>query len=185
MNKQGNIASRLWQHKQRGREIRIPGGKSMYGDHASFGLIYREGVHGVEILVIPYDPKQQKLIIKEDEYPEDPRGTLVRELLEETGVKANQFSLLGTFPVPDNREGREDQNHVRHAYVVTDYDASNIRTQSPPSQRIFVPLWVPIDLLKQEIWDHHRWILDFFEEYYKYPSNFVPKEFNRPFIAVA
>lgn len=172
----GQIATQLGNHIFKGREIRFPGGKSKDGNHACFGVIARNGIHGKEILVVPYDPQIDKYILDDEEYPEDKRGTLTRELLEETGIQPFQYELLAENPVRDTREGKtEYDKHIKYAWVITDYDASNIRTQPARSRRIYPPIWVPLTVLYEFLWDHHRWMLESFEEYSIQPFFYQPK----------
>ena len=70
-------------------------------------------------------------------------------------------------------------------YAVDQYDASEIRTAPSSSERIFAPFWVPIEMLREEIWKHHKWMIDFFEEYYQCPKIYKPKEFSIPQYAAA
>lgn len=83
--------------KQSGYEIRFPGGsgfsKRSSHSHASFGALVRKNDKVAEVLVVPYlnsyrnRKKEEGLEIEEEfSFSEDPAQTLVRELLEETGV---------------------------------------------------------------------------------------------------
>lgn len=163
-------------------QMRIPGGKSKNGGHASFGAIYRfsKQKKEVEIIVISYDPTVQSPIFEEDSFPEHPQGTLVREILEETNVQTYTSILLGTFPVEDNRPDVEDMNHVRHAYAIPTFDASRIRTEPLGFGRIGIPEWKLLSEVRVKIWKHHRWIIDFLDEYLLNPEVYTPKEFFRP-----
>ena len=163
---------RLWKHKNRKEELRIPGGKSKNGDHASFGIIYRFNyqIQEIEILVVPYDPRfspEEEIPVpdhgsaEEQTFSEDPRGTLEREILEETGIIAKSYHEIGRQSIRDNRPGKQGQ-HWKYLYCINVYDDTNLRQAPPKNSTIGTPFWVPLSLLSDYIFGHHMWMLNSF-----------------------
>jgi len=155
--------------KEQGYEIRFPGGTSRDGEHACFGVFVRaslvSGRKLYETMVIPYLPSMRTTDdgASEKEFTEESHQTLEREISEETGVLINKgtYELLGTRLVDNYREDKKGEKHTKYAYIIFDYDASNIRTKpSPYQQMIGVPFWVPLNMsLSKIIAPTHQWII--------------------------
>lgn len=140
-------------------EIRFPGGKgySNRSSHASFGAIVRENDdRTIEVLVVPYlktftgdvDDDNEKV------FPEDPEQTLAREIQEETGILINRGAY---FFMSEKMAGE----HKKIAYLVYEFDDSNLRTKtSPYQQNIGTPFWCPLHLLQKYVSIKHKWIME-------------------------
>jgi hypothetical protein len=174
-----------------GYEFRIPGGKSKresYEEvHASFGVIPRRkiflssGREVIEILVIPQLKKelQVKYIAPEKKYNESPRGTLEREVGEETGVRLQEYDVLKEIAFSDSANIHD--KHMKYAYISTLYDASNIRKKFSPSQpNLGIPLWISLDLLDKVIYPRHKWILSEAKNFIGYFCNKIPCVYIKP-----
>lgn len=157
--------------KQGYDEIRFPGGKSRDGSIAAFGAIVRASIIDSkiihEVLVVPYRLMKEGDLEK-DNLPDEPvfsetaTQTLEREINEETGVLINkgQYYEMGVYKVDDRRDNRVGEKHPKHAYVIYDYDLSNIRrTPSPFQRNTGFPFWIRVNDLELVISVHHRWIL--------------------------
>lgn len=150
-------------------ELRFPGGKSRDGSFACFGAViqgrFHKGKIRYEVLVIPYkvmakitdDEEKEKIFV------EEPEQTLEREIQEETGIMINkgEYFRMNSLAVKDNRIGRENEIHTKHAYFIYRYDSSNFRTRISPYQKnIGTPFWIPIDhALEHYIAPSHLWIV--------------------------
>lgn len=163
----------LAEYYRRGIQLRFPGGKSRDNAFSSFGIEYRMNIHTGEneMLVIPYNPRptaKGEENIFESVYPEDPRGTVEREYLEETGILFRGYDrLFEDMSRNDYRTGFEGEKYPRYVYIAhsSRCDNTNMRIRKINNSRIYPPIWVPVNILKRQIFVEHR---SFFDEAIKY-----------------
>lgn len=187
-----SITQRIESLKREGYELRVPGGKNRASpddrSYACFGVIPRKRIHKeygkkdviwYEVLLIPYNNKlgnsqDEEGDFEEKSFAETPDGTLEREIGEETGVLLKKYELLKSKSILDNRS-EDNLTHDKYAYISTIYDASNIRrTLSLFQPKLGLPISVPLDLAIQEIFPHHRWILEETKVYLEHIGHLLP-----------
>lgn len=139
--------------------FRIPGGSSRRGDHASFGLMLKYEQGEAFLLVVPYNPSIRIHRKYEEEFQEDPRGSLELKISEQTGVLVRRYREIGFQDAKNSREEVHAEKHIKHVFFVDTFDETNIRKEATPDKRIDPPLWIP-----EELWHYicpqHQWILD-------------------------
>ena len=162
-----------------GYQIRIPGGTNRGDDtsFACFGAIVRKTIRAhhsyFEIVVVPYMPKNIPTESIEQSFSETKEGTLEREIIEETGILAKVYYEIAQMSIPDNSS--QNNMHIKYAFLIEDYDASNIRCNLSASQpELGIPLWIPLNLLEKYIFEGHRWILAPLKEYLGYFGKKIP-----------
>lgn len=150
--------------------IKLPGGTSRDGSHASFSSMIKKKYIGKRyvwtIIVIPYKPKDEREKwedTKEKVFPETFDQTLERETLEETGVSLAKgiYTPIGKQRFPDQRPDHENEWHTQVNFLVTEFDDSNMRKNFSPSERnIGIPIRIELDDdLEKLIASTHLWMI--------------------------
>lgn len=149
--------------KDLGFVFRILGGSSRIGDHSSYGIIpgYKDG--DVYIKVIPYNPSVRLDRKYEEEFDEEPRGTLELKILEQTGIRLFEYQKIGEQVAKNNKAQVRYEKHIKHVFLVETYDDSNERDEPSLDKRLDPPVWVELELLKKYIFEGHLWMIDLFE----------------------
>jgi len=143
--------------------IHLPGGTSSDGRHYAGVIvpIYDHLSKKVYFVGVPYSSNFHK---------ENGNGhnkkdgewsglTLIRELMEETGLHTTLYDLNFVFSRerPDNRSGMEGKLHYQYFYIVEDF-TGNLFTFDGPNPidgETAAPLLIPADLFLDEIFRGH------------------------------
>lgn len=150
--------------------IVVPGGENAdnTGTSASMGIATRFNldINEYEYWCVPklhqlWLPENKELVI-EMHYLEEPIGTMIRELMEETGMKVRQTKDLGYRQRPHHE--KVAGVHLQHAYWIYDYDDTNIHKNPPSDGKTGIPLWIPQSMIRHHLWEGHHWILDLVQE---------------------
>ncbi len=168
MNYLAKVAHQLWKHANNGDILVVPGGQNAdnQGITASFGLAtaYNTDIQEVEYWLVPKLISafaRGELMLKDPEihFLEEPKGTMVREVLEETGLKPLECIDLDNYQQNPHYE-KAAGVHIQSAYWITRFDDRNVHKYPPMDGRTGVPLWVPESLVRNCLWKRHHWILD-------------------------
>lgn len=170
LNMNSSTRSYIRELRAKGYEIKLPGGTSRDGKHASFASMikkrYRNGAYTYTIIVIPYIPLMKGVKRKESKervFPETPEQTLEREVLEETGnsLAKGVYKEIGRIEFDDDREGHEGEKHQQINFLCAYFDDSNMRTTfSVNEKNIGIPFVVELDdELERYIASSHKWMI--------------------------
>lgn len=161
-----NIATegKLRALKDFGFVFRIFGGAGRKGDNSSYGLLpgYKEG--DIYLKIIPYNPSILLERRYEEEFNEDPKGILELKVLEQTGIRLFEYHKIGEQIAKNNKIQVKSDKHIKHVFLIDNYDDSNERDEPSPDKRLDPSLWVEIGLLKKYVFPGHLWMIELLEE---------------------
>ncbi len=143
--------------------IHIPGGTSKDGSYyagaivAAYDIITKE----VYLLGVPYNSRFH--LNSENghnkKFGETPEQTVIRELLEETGLQANRedLTVVWSKEVPDNRLGKSGQSHKKTVYLITKFTGNlfTFEGPNPIDGETAAPLFIPATLFVGEVFKGH------------------------------
>jgi 2-dehydropantoate 2-reductase len=111
--------------------------------------------NGGSVLLVErkYEPKGWAIPGGFVEYGEKTEDAAVRELMEETGIKAESVTLLGIYSDP----ARDKRGHVASAVYYTESDAEPVAGDDAKTAKFF-----PLDALPADLaFDHAKILADY------------------------
>ena len=135
--------------------------------HSACNVVYREGINGLEFLVLDYqstDPRSNRSLKKEVRFPtgtsesgefgESTEQTSVRKLEEETGLLAIDTERIASKPI-------RDEDHIKYAFIISYAECLGELRKEPVTIRgdwMSAPYWVRVDDLRTLIAPVHFWV---------------------------
>jgi ADP-ribose pyrophosphatase YjhB (NUDIX family) len=159
-----SVLSRINELKIAGYDrIHLPGGTSKDGSYYSGAIVatFDPTTKEVYFLGVPYSSSFHNIgenghNKKMGEFPEH---TVIRELLEETGLQAvaSDLKLVLNKKIPDNRPGRTGQFHQKFFYLITEFTGNlfTFEGANPIDGETAAPIWIPASVFVKVLFGGH------------------------------
>ena len=144
--------------------IHLPGGTSIDGSYYAGAIVhvFDPITKEVYFLGVPYNSKFH-LINSETghnkKYGEFPEQTVIRELLEETGLQAivANLELVLQKKIPDSRPGKYGQFHQKFFYLITKFTGNlfTFEGANPIDGETAAPIWIQSSLFVKVLFGGH------------------------------
>lgn len=144
-------------------KIHLPGGTSKDGSYYAGAVValYDKITKEIYFLGVPYNSNFHfnGENSHNKKFGEIPEQTVIRELLEETGLHTNpeNLKLIWDSSIPDNRSGKKGEFHLKFVYLVTDFTGNifDFPGPNPIDRETAAPLWIPSSLFFKLIFGGH------------------------------
>ena len=143
--------------------IHLPGGTAKDGSYYSGAIVVTMDPITKEVyfLGVPYNSHFH--IGSENghnkKFGEFPEQTVIRELLEETGLQAisSDLELVLNKKIPDNRPGKVGQYHQKFFYLITEFTGNlfTFEGANPIDGETAAPIWIPASLFIKVLFGGH------------------------------
>jgi len=162
--KDETILKRLDRLKTKGFEsLHLPGGTSKDGDYYSGAIVakYDPKTKKMYFLGVPYNSRFHLLYQNghNKKSGELPDLTIIRELMEETGLQAKSEDLWLVLhkKIPDNRPEHRGEFHRKFYYLIIEFTGKifNFKGANPIDQETAAPLWLPAGMFVSKVFKGH------------------------------